>query len=89
MEKRKFCARTSAERGEDGKKEFTGWNVAFFTAADSRNFRPVANITTACQREIKSDDSQLLPADEGLGRERDIEGTQSGEFVIQRRRDAR
>lgn len=65
MEKRKFRARTSAERGEDGKKEFTGWNVAFFIA-DSRNFRSVANITTACQREIKSDDSQLLPADEGV-----------------------
>lgn len=88
MEKRKFRARTSAERGENGKKEFTGWNVAFFTA-DSRNFRSIANITTACQREIKSDDSQLLPADEGLGRERDVEGTESGEFVIQRRRDAR
>lgn len=66
MEKRKFRACTSPERGAGGrKKEFTGWNVAFFTVADSRNFRFVANITV-CQRAIKSDDSQSLPADEGL-----------------------
>lgn len=56
------------------------------------NFRFVANIiATACQREIKSDDSQSLPR-RVTGRERSGGGgreTQSSEFVIQRRCDAR